>query len=188
MKITLTRDRIISGIKDNLTDAIYHDNVTFLKTEKLDSDKYPRKFIDYVKEHFTDTLLWTGNNSTISNLFDIKALTNLIKESMLENLLSIPDRLFSDIFINKVNRLDWHNEPDEKDCIYVINDHYAFLDFPDLHTGSYSEFLFQMDKDGNIVLPDFDKIIMDIDNSWFKDTPQIRELLMKSLDKEEIIL
>lgn len=206
MKITLTREYVINNINKKFKDELNEpgEKIKVIKPEEDYQGEWPPKeFIDIVKKRYNKPIVifnYNGGHDMMYFFYDYN-LSDCFAEPRGDGLSG--EDIFNNIFhldnfgdedgesdiLGKVDEGYTHTETTmddmtviEDDESYSINDYYAYV-------GNYdSKYVFQLDDDGKIYLPDFDKLEFEIDEDELIDTPLTREWRLKELDGEEIIL
>lgn len=182
MKLTLKRDEIISGVNAIIKKAISEGDLSIENTVDSDPEYTPQDVIDYMKEHFKSRLITFGDHF---GTFDAFALDVFMKNFKNPELYA--ERLFNEIFKDLSVNLDGSVKDfcGYGDTLYYqVNDYYATLDLSDAATGGTCEYVLQIDNNGDLVLPEFDEVTIEIDKEDILDTPETRKWMLDNIDKE----
>jgi len=199
MKITLTREYVINNINKKFKDELEEpgEQIKVIKPEEDYQGKWPPKeFIDIVKRRYNKPIAILGykDGHDMLYFFYNYELSDCFTDSRCGGLSG--EDIFSTIF-NPGNFNDEDGDPNiigqkEEGHIHIndflddenysINDYYAYV-------GNWDQtYVFQLNEDGNMYLPNFEKLEFDINRNYLIDNSITRNWRLKDLNGEDIIL
>jgi hypothetical protein len=182
MKLTLKRNDIVSGVNSIIKEAISNGELSITEVSDLEPEYVPQVVIDYMKEKFKSKTITLEDSFGTFDAFTLKSFMNNFRcpDLYAERLF---DEIFKDLSVNLEGSIeDFCGYGDTLN--YQVNDYYATLDLSDAATGGTVEYILQVDDNGNLVLPEFDEVTIEIEKEHILDTPETRKWMLDNVDKE----